>query len=240
MTNDISAPSAWGIKPSRVSEETAVDAVVNSIRNAIVSGAYKPGDRLPPESELVASLGVSRSTIREAMKTLQAYGVVKIKQGSGTFITQDKDDVATRALIMRYALLQPTEEECWEYRAMIEGEVMKNAIRYAGSSDIEQLRQNFRKMTLMRTNPDATAKLDVEFHITLGNLTPNCLIRSTYALTIGFLEPTFTRNHNLANHVEKTLKVHAKTIDAIERRDLTEESIRMLIQMNEEAWIKNP
>lgn len=74
------------IEVSRVQRVTATELVVDSIRNAIASGTLKVGDRLPPEEELSHSLGVGRSSLREGMRILSAYGVVEIRQGEGTFV----------------------------------------------------------------------------------------------------------------------------------------------------------
>lgn len=228
------------IRPSKIGEESAVDSVVSAIRTALISGQFKPGDKLPSESELVSALGVSRGTLREAMKILQAYGIVKIRQGNGTYFSEDTDDISTKAIIMRYAMLQPSEEDCWEFRSFFEEEILLNAIKFAGEADIDKLKENLRKMNIMRSNCDVTAKLDVEFHLLLGKMTPNKLIRSTYAAAISFLEPTFIRNHGLPNHVEKTIMVHSKTIEAIRCRDNSRETVQTILKINEDSWIRNP
>jgi GntR family transcriptional regulator, transcriptional repressor for pyruvate dehydrogenase complex len=228
------------LKPLKINGESTVDSVVSSIRDALSTGMLNPGDRIPSEAVLVQELGVSRSTVREAMKVLQAYGVVDIKQGNGTFITKNCDDVSTKAFIMRYTLLQPTEDECWQFRVLFEELITRNAILNAGPEDIRNMQDNLRKMKMMRANSAVTAKLDVEFHLLLGKLTPNRLIRSTYAVAISFLEPTFCRNHSIQNHVDKTIAVHSKTIDYIVKKDSSEAAISDILKMNENTWLRNP
>lgn len=228
------------LKPLKINGESTVDSVVSSIREALNNGTLNPGDRIPSETVLMQELGVSRGTIREAMKVLQAYGVVEIKQGNGTFITKNCDDVASKAFIMRYTLLQPTEAECWQFRALFEEIITRNAIMNAGAEDIRNLQDNLRKMKIVRANSEATAKLDVEFHLLLGNLTPNVLIRSTYAVAISFLEPTFVKNHEIVNHVDKTISVHSRTIDYIVKRDSSDAALADILQMNENTWLRNP
>ena len=228
------------LKPLKINGESTVDSVVSSIRDALSTGVLNPGDRIPSEAVLVQELGVSRSTIREAMKILQAYGVVDIRQGNGTFITKNCDDVATKAFIMRYTLLQPTEDERWQFRALFEELITRNAIKNAGPEDIRNLQENLRKMKIMRANNEATAKLDVEFHLLLGKLTPNLLIRSTYAVAINFLEPTFQRNHSIPNHVDKTIAVHSRTIDFIIKKDSSEAALSEILELNEKSWLRDP
>jgi len=70
----------------KVERVSATMQVVDAIKTAIQSGILKVGDKLPNESELSAELGVSRSSLREGMRILAAYGVVEIRQGNGTFV----------------------------------------------------------------------------------------------------------------------------------------------------------
>lgn len=72
--------------PFRIRRQSLPAQVAHEFLAAIVGGAYEPGSRLPPEPELVAMTGVSRLTLREAMKLLQAIGVVRVEQGRGTFV----------------------------------------------------------------------------------------------------------------------------------------------------------
>ena len=65
---------------------TSTELVVDFVRSAIVEGKLRTGNRLPPEEELSKSIGVGRSSLREGMRVLSAYGVVEIRQGEGTFI----------------------------------------------------------------------------------------------------------------------------------------------------------
>ncbi|MGI6161199.1 MAG: FadR/GntR family transcriptional regulator [Christensenellales bacterium] len=73
-------------KANRVQNRTKCDMVVEELRNSIVRGDYKTGDRLPPESMLCEQFGVSRITIRESLKKLNMMGIVSIQQGRGTFV----------------------------------------------------------------------------------------------------------------------------------------------------------
>ena len=83
------------LEPVRVFEQ-----VVQQIRELIVSGELQVGDKLPPEQELERQLSVSRSSIREALRVLEAEGLVEVRRGSGTYITsstgrnRSRDEVA--------------------------------------------------------------------------------------------------------------------------------------------------
>lgn len=72
---------------SENSKTSAVDYVVDCITNEIISGELHPGDRLLTEPELSAKYGVGRNSVREAIKQLQAFGILFIKRADGTFVT---------------------------------------------------------------------------------------------------------------------------------------------------------
>ena len=224
------------LKPLKVNSDSAVDSVVSALRNEIIKGTFKPGDRLPSEAELVRELGVSRSTVREAMKVLQSCGVVDIRQGNGTFVAKAGDESSIQMQVLRYTLLQPTENECWDFRALFEKIITKNAILYATPAVISELQENLDKMKRVRTNAEATALLDLQFHQILAKATPNSLIRNSYAVAMSFLEPSYIRNHAISNHVDITISVHTDTINAIKERNASDEMIDKIIKKNETAW----
>lgn len=71
---------------SQVGGESVVQQVINKITDAIISGELKPGDRLPPELELISAMHVSRNTLRAAIQTLRSYGVLEVRRPEGTFV----------------------------------------------------------------------------------------------------------------------------------------------------------
>lgn len=214
--------------------DTAVDFVVATIRNALQEGKLNPGDRLPSEEELAQGLSVARGTIREATKMLRAYGVLEIQQGRGTFIADPQNTTSNQAIMMSFAMLQPTQAECCEYRELLERAVLISAIQNATDDDIKKLEDNIDTMKRMRDFGETTAKLDCEFHMLLGKIVPNRLIRSSYMSVISFLEPLFMRHHSITNHVEKSLTVHGAIIKAIKEHDVGQ--IETLVALNDHVW----
>ena len=74
-----------------VGGQSIVNKIVDNITNAIINGELNPGDKIPTEAELSESMGVGRNSVREAIKVLEAYGVVHIKRAEGTFVSQEYD-----------------------------------------------------------------------------------------------------------------------------------------------------
>ena len=72
-----------------VSNESVVQQVINKITDAIMAGEFKPGDKLPTEMEMISLFKVSRNSLRSAIQTLRAYGVVEVRRPEGTFVCSD-------------------------------------------------------------------------------------------------------------------------------------------------------
>ena len=76
------------IKPVRISSKTLTEVAEQELRKAILSGEYPPGGQLPSEAELIDMLGVSRTTVREALRSLEESGIVLRRHGIGTFVLE--------------------------------------------------------------------------------------------------------------------------------------------------------
>src|SRR5882724_3678993 len=74
------------------------DEAIEKIKEMIVSGALRPGDRLPKESELAAELGLSRNSLREAVRALSLIRVLDVRQGDGTYVTSLKPELLLEAV----------------------------------------------------------------------------------------------------------------------------------------------
>ncbi|MGI5888583.1 MAG: FadR/GntR family transcriptional regulator, partial [Oscillospiraceae bacterium] len=87
--------------------ESAVDVVINSIKQLLIDGKLKPGDKIPNELEISQGLGVSRGSVREAMKILSALGIVDIKVGNGTYVRSKPDSELLDSLLFSYYITNP-------------------------------------------------------------------------------------------------------------------------------------
>src|SRR6202022_2443539 len=115
------------------------EQVAEQIRRLISDGALKPGDLLPPERELVAKLGVGRSSIRDAIRTLEVMGILEPRQGHGTVVRE----VSADALVVPLAsvLMRKREmiAELVDVRRMIEPALAARAALNASEEELAQL-----------------------------------------------------------------------------------------------------
>ena len=121
-------------------EERLADKVASQLRQAVVSGRLRPGERLPPERALGERFGVSRTVIREAMRGLAAMGLVEVRSGSGTVVARvgAAAVVETVQLFLQGAAMDHVHLH--EVRAMLEVHVAGVAAERAGEEDLLELR----------------------------------------------------------------------------------------------------
>lgn len=128
------------------SNSTVVENVLQQIRNAISSGRFRSGDRLPSEFELMKELNVSRNSLREAMKILSAIGVVEIRRGDGTYVCNEVKPSFIDTISYSVLLESSSAEELIEFRQTLDEDVLHMAVRRATDEDIRQLQEYINQM----------------------------------------------------------------------------------------------
>ena len=108
-------------------KESVVQSVINCLTDAMRSKELKPGDRIPPEPELAASMGVARSSVREAIKILSYLGVLESKRAEGTFVCSGFQESMIDPMIYGIILNQDSSENLMELREMVESGIMRLA-----------------------------------------------------------------------------------------------------------------
>jgi len=110
------------------------DQVVADLRRAIVHNEYEPGSRLPTAEALAEALGVSRSVVRDALRTLSSMGLVEVRHGHGIFVAMPRDDALTNALALRMQRSELTVADVLDARISLESALAAEAAR-VGVSD---------------------------------------------------------------------------------------------------------
>ncbi|MGH3436781.1 MAG: FadR/GntR family transcriptional regulator [Sciscionella sp.] len=105
------------------------DKVVADLRRAIVYSEYEPGSRLPTAETLCETLGVSRSVVRDALRTLSSMGLVEVRHGHGIFVAQPRDDALTNALALRMQRSELTIGDALQARVSLESALAAEAAR---------------------------------------------------------------------------------------------------------------
>ncbi|NGO53297.1 FadR/GntR family transcriptional regulator [Allomesorhizobium camelthorni] len=144
--------------------------IADQLRQLIESGEFAVGDRLPTERELADQLGISRPTVREALIALEVEGRIRIRVGSGIYVTEPP-----RAA----ALVAETDEGPFELlraREFIEGAIAAEAALHVQPADLELLDDVLRRMEDTSHPTKVTIALDREFHTTVAGILGNAVL----------------------------------------------------------------
>ena len=149
-------------------------AITAELRRAILGGDFTDGERLPPERDLAGDFGVSRTTVRRALKRLESVGLVFRRVGSGTFINHPPSaqewDIAD--VISPLKLI--------EVRMAVEPQMARLAVLNASGRDLDHLGEALNAVEAARGSAEAFTNCDEEFHRRLAQCTQNALLVSIY------------------------------------------------------------
>jgi GntR family transcriptional repressor for pyruvate dehydrogenase complex len=174
-------------EPSRLFTEVkrtrSSDDVVVQVKDAIIAGRLKSGERLPNERELCRVFGVSRSTLREGLRTLEALGVIEIRPGAagGIFASEPQGDHLGAALEALLRFRHATVQELAEFRVSFEGETARWAAQRAADDDVARLKELADRFTELAREPvDALpwrvlVEIDLAFHEALADASKNAV-----------------------------------------------------------------
>lgn len=163
---------------SQIKIETPVDKIIRQIRDSISSGQLKPGDRLPSERHLSEKLGVGRSHLREAIRKLEFYGILKTRPQSGTFVA-GLGIPALEGLITDMLGLQGRDfKSLVETRVILETNLAELAAINRTEKDILDIEKALiAHRTKIEQNKDAVEE-DFLFHLKIAEASKNSVLKS--------------------------------------------------------------
>ena len=216
--------------------QRAFEKISNQIKNLILSGELKPGDKLPSEREIAAQFRTGRMVVREALRILEQSDLIYIKQGSdgGAYIKElDTKHIANSFsdAIQRSDL---TVEKLIEVRSGIEKAVIALAIERMSDQEIESLLQNINKADEMINHQTTAAEQHIDFHLLLAKGSKNQLyemiIESLMTITHTFVETLTEHAMPLKEHIKKHLEIYnaIKERDVIKAQEKIEEHIQQI------------
>ena len=186
----VEAGTGGGLDPLRVSMTASL---ADRLVTAIAVGAYSPGERLPPERELAASLGVARATLREALRQVSELGLVEARRGrgGGTFVsTLDWEEVAPQVARRTLEVELPRLRDLFDFRCLVEGMIARTAAERRTAEDVADLHTALAQFERAEGMIEARA-LDQRIHglVTGAARNPHLSLlsaRLTAAATLGF------------------------------------------------------
>jgi len=195
--------------------------VVDRITGMIVGGELSDGDRLPSEADLAEQMGVSRTALREGMRTLEARGLLETRRGIGTVVRS----VSADQLVLPLSLFADASggavsfEQFHTARSILEVEMAAIAARNATDDDVKQLRRFLEDMEAGVGDADAFATSDAGFHQFVASMTGNPLLELLLAALRRLLEEHIRQVVAYIDPAIDVLPYHTAILRAVEARD---------------------
>lgn len=192
--------------------------VASQVRKMIEDGTIGPGQKLPSERDMCQQFGVSRISLREALRALEREGFIEVQAGRGAFVRAhfDRERHVLETLI---GFSRESAEKVFELRMLFEPNLAGLAARGISCENLERLRETVERMRNHVENPEAAIQADSDFHKVLGESTSNPLVESLvrFVMTATGSERLVTLNSR--EGVERALIGHERVLAAVAAGD---------------------
>ena len=200
----------------------AYDQVIEVIKDKIKKGKIKKGDKLPSEREMAESLGLSRASVREALRALEVIGLIESIQGAGNYIRTNFDNSLIEPLSLMFMLQESSVKEMYDLRETLELQCVKLSARYIEENELGLLTAILNRMYLARTEEESL-ELDIEFHYLIAKTSRNMLLINVLEV-LSQLMDEFIRKSRMqilheGNTRENLLEIHENLLRALKCRE---------------------
>ncbi|NUP16084.1 MAG: FadR family transcriptional regulator [Streptomyces sp.] len=164
----------------------AAESIIETLRADIASGALAPGARLPTERDLAAHFGVSQPTVREAVRGLEAVGLVESRHGSGVYVNASRQDFVSHSLETLLQMQQAHVLDVFDVRRALGMYVVRRACEGATAADIDNMESALRR-AVEATDPHAIADAILDFQVTFSAAAGNALLTAIESVLVKIL-----------------------------------------------------
>ncbi len=215
----------------RIERKKIWQEVADKIQSLIISGYWKKGDRLPGEIQLAKEFGVSRSTLREAIRQLSSMGLVQVRHGEGTFVWYPDVEEFLNPLMPRLMTDREDVTAIMEARSMVEVETARLAAQRRSQGELERLQEYYQKMVAAADDRKRFAKTDHTFHKQIALSTHNPVIIKIYEAVEVFFVSQQLQIVDYQGAVQRGISDHAEILEAIAAGDHLEAARAMRSHM---------
>lgn len=201
--------------------------VAAQIQRLIGEGRLKPGDKLPPERELAEIFGVSRSSVRDAIRVLEMQGLVEPRPGDGTLVRKVPIDRLVRPFAHALSANKDLAADLFDMRKMLEPPLARAAAFRATDEDVRALEQIVARQAGRVAAGEIAIEDDNAFHYRIATAAKNQVVLRTMDILMELLSDTRVRSLQAPGRAEKSLEGHRRILDAIRRRDPEAAAVRM-------------
>jgi len=198
------------------------EQVIEQIRNSIIDGTLKKGDKLPTERDLAVQLGVSRTSVREALRALEVIGLVESRHGGGNYIRENLENSLFEPLSMMFILEESKPEDILELRKIIEVETAGLAAKRINDEQLEKIKElvdNMKRTSDVHDN----AAFDREFHYSIARASGNLLVISILNVISNLMSKFIKEARGMIVSSEENWRMlnnqHEYILEALSRHD---------------------
>lgn len=204
------------IKSRRLSDE-----IVRQIKEALFTGKLQAGDKLPTERELAERFATSRASVREALRTLEPEGLIRVKKGAegGIFIADVDHRPAAKSFQTLLQLRKVSISEIAEVRMIFEPQAARLAAERAKAADLRELEEEIRRMDAAVESKELPRFYDLKFHLIIARATQNPVLELLAESMLGVAARTITEIHPSRETLRHVLERHRRILKAIVMRD---------------------
>lgn len=206
--------------------------LLDRIKALIAEGALTPGAKLPPERRLAESFGVSRSSLRHAIKALEVMGVLRQRVGDGTYLTEDSGHILREPLQLLFLIDEISFEDLLETRLIVEPELAARAAERATTEDIRAMKETLAEMQRKDASHEELIQADLAFHHAIFEAARNPLCKRIFSLVHKAMMASIGITSQMVDW-KHTLSFHRPICNAIERRRPKEARQRMIEHLND-------
>ena len=202
-----------------VTRTTLTADIFRELVSQVISGAWKPGEKILPERQLGERLGVGRASLREALKALEIIGLIETRLGDGTYVCP-RSEFLSRPLL--WAITSSSEAEIHELveaRTSLETELSGLAAERATGEDLKQIGVHLDQMERSTANPDDFRQADIDFHLAVAEAAHNRIFINALLLIRNLLQQWIGSTLRVQGVAEKALQQHRAIFLAIAKKN---------------------
>lgn len=214
-----------------IEENKKFEKIVTLIKEKILAGEFRQGDRLPTERELSDALRVSRLAVREAYRALQMFGIIEIRRGhqGGAFICSPSNQSIVQSISDLFRFQGIGIEEWTEARLIFETDIARLVIKRAKREDFDRLEKVIEMTEQMALEGKLVHSELIRFHLVLAEVARNQILYTSYSSMMDLLESSFLALGVSAEHYDSVSQEHRKILAALRDGD-SEVFIQMVEQ----------
>ncbi len=202
------------VKRTKVYAEVAAQ-----IHRLIRDGRLRPGDRLPPERDLAEMFGVSRTSVRDAIRVLEVHGLVEPRHGEGTIVRQVPIDAIVAPLADAIAASRDLTADLFDMRKMLEPPLARAAALRATPEDLEALAAIISRQAERTRAGEIAIAEDTAFHYRIASAAKNQVVMRVIDVVMDLLQESRTRSLQGPGRADRSLAGHRRILAAIQAQD---------------------